>query len=77
MEHHESHGKSPIWGNFTLPACKFLPEVIRPHGHMVTRVHATAKCERYYFATLCYAQSLWREGKPAQAILQRGRRQAP
>jgi hypothetical protein len=24
----------------------------------------------YYHACLCYAQSLWREGKPAQAILQ-------
>ncbi|MEK7954024.1 hypothetical protein [Luteolibacter soli] len=28
------------------------------------------KCDRYYFAALSYAQSLWREGKPAQAILQ-------
>ncbi|MCW1923196.1 hypothetical protein OKA05_11585 [Luteolibacter arcticus] len=37
---------------------------------MITRALGPAKCDRYYFAALCYAQSLWREGKPAQAILQ-------
>lgn len=47
-----------------------LPEVTHAHGHMVTRVHAPERRDRYYFAALCYAQSLWREGKPAQAILQ-------
>lgn len=64
--------KSPFHATsiFPFPACPLLPEVTHPHGHMVTRAHAGQKGERYYLATLCYAQSLWREGKPAQAILQ-------
>ena len=37
---------------------------------MITRALGGTKCHRYYFAALSYAQSLWREGKPAQAILQ-------
>ena len=37
---------------------------------MITRELGGMKCHRYYFAALSYAQSLWREGKPAQAILQ-------
>ncbi len=64
--------KSPFHATsfFSFPGCPLLPEVTHPHGHMVTRAHAALKGERYYLATLCYAQSLWREGKPAQAILQ-------
>lgn len=62
--------KSPLHATFDFPGCPLLPEVTHPHGHMVTRVHAAQKGSRYYLATLCYAQSLWREGKPAQAILQ-------
>ncbi|RYD63892.1 MAG: hypothetical protein EOP84_33205, partial [Verrucomicrobiaceae bacterium] len=62
--------KSPIHATFAFPACPFLPEVTHPHGHMITRAFGGMKCHRYYFAALSYAQSLWREGKPAQAILQ-------
>jgi hypothetical protein len=62
--------KSPVYATFVFSSCPLLPEVTHPHGHMVTRVHAPEKGERYYHAALCYAQSLWREGKPAQAILQ-------
>ncbi len=62
--------KFPIHASFVVPACPLLPDVTHPHGHMVTRSLAPAKCDRYYFAALSYAQSLWREGKPAQAILQ-------
>jgi hypothetical protein len=62
--------KSPVHATFHFPACRFLPEVTHPHGHMITRVLGGMKCHRYYFAALSYAQSLWREGKPAQAILQ-------
>lgn len=62
--------KSPVYVTFILSPCPLLPEVTHPHGHMVTRVHAPAKCDRFYHAALCYAQSLWREAKPAQAILQ-------
>jgi hypothetical protein len=61
---------SPIDATFVVPACPLLPEVLHPHGHMITRVFGGTKCHRYYFAALSYAQSLWREGKPAQAILQ-------
>ena len=62
--------KSPIHATFLFPACPFLPEVSHPHGHMITRSLGPVKCDRFYFAALSYAQSLWREGKPAQAILQ-------
>ena len=62
--------KSPFDATFVFPPCPLLPEVSRPHGHMVTRVHAPHKDGRFYLAALCYAQSLWREGKPAQALLQ-------
>jgi hypothetical protein len=62
--------KSPVHATFHFPACRFLPEVTHPHGHMITRELGGMKCHRYYFAALSYAQSLWREGKPAQAILQ-------
>ncbi len=55
---------------FRFPACPLLPEVAEPLGHMVTRAHAGEKDGRFYVAALRYAQSLWREGKPAQAILQ-------
>ncbi len=70
MSQAEPAGNSHVWGATALRPCPLLPEVSHPHGHMVTRVHAAAKSDRYYFATLCYAQSLWREAKPAQAILQ-------
>ena len=62
--------KSPLCATFVLPACPLLPEVSHPHGHMITRVHAPAKCDKFYYAAISYAQSLWREAKPAQAILQ-------
>lgn len=39
-------------------------------GPESTRVHGEEKGSAFYQATLRYAQSLWREGKPAQAVLQ-------
>lgn len=62
--------KSPVHATFPFPACPFLPKVTHPHGHLITRSLGPARCDRFYFAALSYAQSLWREGKPAQAILQ-------
>jgi hypothetical protein len=47
-----------------------LPAVISVRGPEVTRDLAGERGEAYYRAALCYAQSLWREAKPAQAILQ-------
>jgi hypothetical protein len=70
MAQNRSAMKSPVHATFHFPACRFLPEVTHPHGHMITRELGGMKCHRYYFAALSYAQSLWREGKPAQAILQ-------
>lgn len=70
MSQEDAEKKSPVYATFVLPPCPLLPDVTHPLGHMVTRVHASAKCGRFYHAALCYAQSLWREAKPAQAILQ-------
>jgi hypothetical protein len=70
MAQDDAEMKSPVYATFAFSACPLLPEVTHPHGHMITRVHAPEKGERFYLAALCYAQSLWREGKPAQAILQ-------
>lgn len=70
MQQEPAEGKSRICVTFRRPACPFLPEVAAPLGHMVTRIHAPVKGEHFYLAALRYAQSLWREGKPAQAILQ-------
>lgn len=53
-----------------LSACPWLPEVTEVQGPEVTRDLADARGEAYYRAALAYAQSLWREAKPAQAILQ-------
>jgi len=70
MAYPEDDLKSPFDASFIFPNCPLLPEVAQPHGPMVTRVHAPQKDSRFYLAALCYAQSLWREGKPAQALLQ-------
>lgn len=50
--------------------CPFLPdtgEVLKPDW---TRRHRAERGEDFYVAALEYAQSLWRSGKPAQALLQ-------
>lgn len=53
----------------TVVACPLLPAVEGAHGPEATR-GAVVKDSRYYESCLCHAQSLWRQGKPAQAILQ-------
>jgi hypothetical protein len=53
-----------------LSACPWLPQPGGVLGPEVTRELAGERGVAYYRAALCYAQSLWREGKPAQAILQ-------
>jgi hypothetical protein len=55
---------------FTRPACPLLPQIDAVLHPAVTREFAGLKCDRFYEACLRYAQSLWRQGKPAQAILQ-------
>ncbi len=54
---------------FLLPGCPLLPAVDGKLGPEATR-EFTSRDAMYYAACLCYAQSLWREGKAAQAILQ-------
>ncbi len=53
-----------------IPACPWLPEVDRPHDCSLTRRHGHDKGAEFYVDALRYSQSLWLEGKPAQAILQ-------
>lgn len=49
--------------------CPWLPETEGGLGPDSTRRHGEKGAE-FYLAALTYAQSLWMEGKPAQAILQ-------
>jgi hypothetical protein len=52
-------------------ACPFLPTVAGGQlGPWVTRRHGAGKGAEFYVDALRYAQWLWRQRKPAQAILQ-------
>lgn len=51
-------------------ACPRLPVVHEVLTAEVTRRFGRCHDARFYHAALCYAQSLWLEGKPAQAMLQ-------
>lgn len=53
-----------------IPPCPWLPEVDRLHDCTTTRRHGGEKGAAFYVDALCYSQSLWLSGKPAQAILQ-------
>lgn len=55
---------------FNQPNCPHLPVVNRRLTADWTRVHRGRRDGGFYQASLEYAQSLWMEGKPAQAILQ-------
>jgi hypothetical protein len=50
--------------------CPHLPEVAVLHDFTLTRRHGAEKGLAFYQDALSYAQSQWRAGKPAQAILQ-------
>lgn len=50
--------------------CPWLPEVDEVLDFTVTRRHGADKGMAFYRDALRFAQSLWQEGKPAQAILQ-------
>lgn len=51
-------------------SCPFLPEVTKVWRAADMRVLKAERDGDYYLGTLCYAQSLLMEGKPAQALLQ-------
>jgi hypothetical protein len=57
-------------GGFSESPCPHLPSVDQQLTADWTRVHHGKKDAAFYRATLEYGQSLWMEGKPAQAILQ-------
>jgi hypothetical protein len=52
------------------PACPWLPAVSQIHDFTLTRRHGSDRGATFYQDALCYAQSLWVSGKPAQALLQ-------
>ena len=52
------------------PPCPWLPEVSEIHDFTITRRHGRERGAEFYQDALCYAQSQWISGKPAQAILQ-------
>ena len=51
-------------------ACPWLPPVENPLGPEVTRRHGKDRGEAFYQDALRYSQSMWVQGKPAQALLQ-------
>lgn len=52
------------------PACPHLPQVSQRLDYTITRRHAGDRGAGFALDALRYAQSLWQEGKPAQAVLQ-------
>ncbi len=50
-------------------ACPFLPEVERMVTHEDVAALGADRGVRFYETALCYAQSLWRSGFPAKAML--------
>lgn len=52
------------------PLCPYLPEICDEHNFSLTRRHGADKGVAFYQDALCYAQSKWIAGKPAQALLQ-------
>lgn len=63
----DSEAISADWLN---PACPWLPAVDSSHDFRLTRRHGNDKRIAFYWDALIYAQSQWRMGKPAQAVLQ-------
>jgi len=66
----QSNDLEPLDGAWLNPACPWLPEVDSPHDFRLTRRHGADKGADFYWDALVYAQSQWRMGKPAQALLQ-------
>jgi len=53
-----------------MAPCPWLPEVVERLDYQHTRRHGKKRGAEFYRDALCYAQSKWMAGKPAQAILQ-------
>jgi hypothetical protein len=54
----------------SIPPCPWLPAVVAPLDYAVTRRHGRDRGPAFYQDALAYAQSHWRCGRPAQALLQ-------
>jgi hypothetical protein len=63
-------GRTMLDVSHPVAPCPWLPAVDRYHDASITRRHAGDKGPGFYRDARSYAQSLWLEGKPAQAILQ-------
>lgn len=55
---------------FRNEACPWLPSADEVLDHRITRRHGGERHAQFYQDALRYAQSQWRAGKPAQALLQ-------
>lgn len=55
---------------FVNPPCPWLPAVDQAHDCTLTRRHGPMRGVDFHHDALRFAQSQWRCGKPAQAILQ-------
>ncbi|MDP0491696.1 MAG: hypothetical protein Q7Q71_11660 [Verrucomicrobiota bacterium JB023] len=53
-----------------IPSCPYLPKIDRVWRAGDFPRLKQGSLEELYLARLCYAQSLWLEGKPGQALLQ-------
>tara|TARA_B110000908_G_scaffold156561_1_gene195854 strand:- start:2913 stop:3449 length:537 start_codon:yes stop_codon:yes gene_type:complete len=60
----------PVSPTFINPPCPHLPEIYTPLPITHARKHRESCGSDYFQACLELAQSLWRSGSPAQAILQ-------
>lgn len=58
------------FSGFVNEACPWLPGIDGVHDHRITRRHGDERGGAFYQDALRYAQSQWRCGKPAQALLQ-------
>jgi len=66
----EKMGEARLWAN--LP-CPHLPEIDRAVRAAESRALGVERGPVFYRLCLLYAQSKWREGKPAEALLQLNR----
>lgn len=60
----------PVTPTFINPACPHLPDILHALPITHTKAHRKTCGPDYFQACLELAQSLWRSGFPAQAILQ-------
>lgn len=70
MTDQDPHHAADAYPAFVNEACPWLPAIDVAHDHRITRRHGAGRGGDFYQDALRYAQSQWRCGKPAQALLQ-------